>query len=108
MCVLMGQLLMNSIADCIAVCRPIRKSVTLTEPSAEKESRIAEKLMFTSIFSWSFMWMPRYHKYFDSFSAPPRESIPFEQITRELVELRRGEIPAALRRSFKNYEKNER
>lgn len=102
-----GMVLMTSIADCIAVCRPIRKSVTLTEPSAEKESRIAEKLMFASIFSWSFMWMPRYHEYFDSFSAPPRDPIPFELITRELIELRKGEIPAALRRSFRKHERKE-
>lgn len=75
-----SMVLMTSIADCIAVCRPIRKSVTLTEPSAEKESRIAERLEFMNIFRWSFMWMPKYYKYFDSFSAPDRELIPCTEV----------------------------
>lgn len=101
-----SMVLMSSIADCIAICRPIRKSVTLTEPSAEAESRIAEKLMFTGIWNWSFMWMPKYHKYFDSFSAPPREPISYEQITREYLELTHGEVPPRLRKAFENYEKN--
>lgn len=100
-----SMVLMSSIADCIAICRPIRKSVTLTEPSAEAESRIAERLMFTPVWNWSFMWMPRYHKYFDSFSAPPRQPITFEQITRELVELRNGQVPPELQRAFDRYEK---
>ena len=78
-----SMILMTSIVDCIAVCRPIRKSVTLTEPSAEKESRIAEKLEFMSLWNWSLLWMPKYHKYFDSFSAPVREPIPFVTISPE-------------------------
>lgn len=99
-----SMVLMTSIADCIAICRPIRKSVTLTEPSAEAESRIAEKLMFTGIWNWSFMWMPKYHKYFDSFSAPPREPISYEQICAEYFELRSRQIPPKLQKEFSRYE----
>lgn len=99
-----SMVLMSSVADCIAICRPIRKSVTLTEPSAEAESRIAEKLMFTPLWKWSFMWMPKYHKYFDSFSAPPRELISYEQICAEYFELRNRQIPAKLQKEFSRYE----
>ena len=100
-----SMVLMTSIADCIAVCRPIRKTVSLTEPSADKESRIAEKLEFMPIWKWSFLWMPRYHKYFKSFSAPVREPIRFVEITRELLELRHGSVPKELQKAFSAYEK---
>lgn len=99
-----SMILMTSVADCIGVCRPIRKTVTLTEPSAEKESRIAEKLEFTGIWRWSFIWGPKYFKYFDSFSAPEREPIPFEQITRELMELCYGGVPDQLQAAWNSYE----
>lgn len=72
--------LCSSIANCICVIRPISRRVTLTAPSADSESRIADSLKFDSIFSWRFIYMPRYHKYFDSFSAPEREPLPYEII----------------------------
>lgn len=78
-----GMFLQSSIANVIGVTRPIYKSVTLTEPSAESESRIAEKLKFAPIWKWKFTWLPRYFKYFDSFDAPPREPIHFKQITED-------------------------
>lgn len=76
--------LCSSIANCICLIRPISRRVTLTAPSAEAESRIADSLKFDSIFTWRFIYMPRYHKYFDSFSAPERELIPFETIGGDL------------------------
>lgn len=102
-----SMVLQTSIADCIAISRPILKSVTLTEPSAEAESRIAEKLKFAGIWHWKFMWMPRYHKYFDSFSAPERESIPFKEITRDVLNYRKRSKSQlrALNRAFNRYEK---
>lgn len=100
-----SMVLQTSIADCIAVSRPILKSVTLTEPSAEAESRIAEKLKFAGIWHWKFMWMPRYHKYFDSFAAPHREPIQFTEVTRELFALRNKQVPRKLRKAFDRYEK---
>lgn len=72
--------LCSSIANCICLIRPISRRVTLTAPSADSESRIADSLKFDSIFTWHFIYMPRYHKYFDSFSAPERDLIPFELI----------------------------
>lgn len=96
-----SMILQTSVADCISISRPILKSVTLTEPSAEAESRIAEKLKFAGIWHWKFMWMPHYHRYFDSFAAPAREPIPYTEVKKELAELRRKKPPYRLRKSFK-------
>lgn len=102
-----SMVLQTSIADCIAISRPILKSVTLTEPSAEAESRIAEKLKFAGIWHWKFMWMPRYHKFFDSFAAPKRDPIQFREITRDILEFgnRSQKQLRALERAFNSYEK---
>lgn len=70
-------ILQTNLWNCISISRPIRRSITLTEPSAEAESRIADRLSFAPIWEWRFYWMPRYFKYFDSFSAPEREEMSF-------------------------------
>ena len=70
-------ILQVSIVNLISVSRPIIRSVTLTEPSAEAESRIADTLRFSSVFSWQFYWMPNYYKYFDSLAMPSRDQIPY-------------------------------
>lgn len=72
-----SMILMQNIMNCIAICRPIRRSITLTEPSADSESRIADRLRFTGIFSWKIFWMPKYHKFFNSFDAPYREELKY-------------------------------
>lgn len=76
-----SMLLMQSIGSFLSICRPIRRTITLTEPTAESESRIADKLSFTSIFSWRFYYMPAYFRYFDSTSMPirPELSATFSQ-----------------------------
>lgn len=75
-----SMILQTSILDCISISRPIRRSITLTEPSAEAESRIADRLSFDKIWTWKFYWMPKYFKYFDSFAAPARDEIPYFEV----------------------------
>lgn len=70
-------LLMQSIGSLICICRPVIRSVTLTEPSSDSESRIADSLRFGSLFSWRIYFMPLYFKYFDSLSMPSRDFIPY-------------------------------
>lgn len=70
-------ILQVSIANCIALSRPIRRSITLVEPTAQAESRIADRLSFTSIFNWKFLWMPKYFKYFNSQEMPARQLLPY-------------------------------
>ena len=57
--------LQSNIGNLIGVTRPIVKKITLTEASSQGESRIADQLKFSSIFSFRFTWLPRYHKYFN-------------------------------------------
>lgn len=75
-----GMLLLQSIGGIFCLARPILRSVTLTEPSAESESRIADLLRFAFIFDWHFYYMPAYFRYFDSKAMPPRELIPYTEV----------------------------
>lgn len=72
-----SMILQSSICNCISISRPILRKVTLTEPSADSESRIADRLKFAPLWDWKFYWMPRYFKYFDSFEMPARELLPY-------------------------------
>lgn len=72
-----AMLLMQSIGSFLCICRPIRRSITLTEPSADSESRIADVLKFAWIFSWRFYYMPAYFRYFDSTAMPKRPEMPY-------------------------------
>lgn len=100
-------ILQVSIANCIALSRPIRRSITLTEPSAEAESRIADRLAFASIFNWKFLWMPKYFKYFNSQEMPARQLLPYSDVSdpidmrspvRKLFDIVRGVIYHATRK----------
>lgn len=72
-----GLILQQNIGNVISVSRPIKRTITLTEPSAEGESRIADKLVFDNIFHWKFYYMPKYFKYFYSFDKPLRPALPY-------------------------------
>lgn len=67
-----SMLLMQSIGSFLCIARPIIRSITLTAPSAEAESRIADTLRFAPFWQWRFYYMPLYFRYFDSTAMPPR------------------------------------
>jgi len=73
-----SMVLMSSIGGFIGVVRPIIRKVALVEASAEGESRIADNLKFGSLFTFRFLFLPRYFKYFDSFKAPERPPVQFD------------------------------
>lgn len=81
-----SMILQSNILNCISVSRPIIRSITLTDPTSEAESRIADKLQFDRIWRWRFYWMPKYFKYFDSHYIPEREEIPFTEMSSSLKE----------------------
>lgn len=70
--------LVTSFLGCISLYRPIRRSICLVDATAQSDSRIADNLRFCSIFSYRFLWMPRYFKYFNSLEMPAREYVPFD------------------------------
>lgn len=80
-----GMILQSNIGNVLAISRPIVKTVDLTDPSADHESRVAEKLKFAPIWRWKFTWLPRYFKYFDSFSAPARPPLPYLTVGPEVL-----------------------
>ena len=78
-----SMLLLQSIGSLFCVARPIHRTITLTEPTAEAESRIADMLRFGWLFSWRIYYMPAYFRYFDSKSMPPREDVPYTVVDGE-------------------------
>lgn len=88
--------LIVSIGNVFSVYRPIKRSITLTEPSAEAESRIADRLSFESIFRWRFTYLPRFFKYFDSYDAPVRAPVPFKEVATDLTD---NNVERAIKRS---------
>lgn len=75
-----SMLLMQSIGSLFSIARPIYRTVTLTEPTSDSESRIADKLRFGSIFSWRVYYMPAYFRYFDSQSMPVRPEVCYSVV----------------------------
>lgn len=75
-----SMLLLQSIGALFCVARPIRRSITLTAPSAEAESRIADVLRFAWPLDWKVYYMPAYFRYFDSKAMPPREDVPYSVV----------------------------
>lgn len=74
-----GMLLLQSIAGVFCLVRPVNRTITLTAPSAEAESRIADSLRFGWLFSWRLYYMPGYFRYFDSRAMPPRKEVLYTQ-----------------------------
>lgn len=69
--------LISNIATACSLVRPIRKTVTLTEATAEGESRIAENLKFRFITSWRVYLIPTTIKYFQSFKTPELPNLEY-------------------------------
>lgn len=76
-----GMYLHVCLFNVLSVGKRIYKSITLTEPTSEAESRIAERLKFAPIWNWSFTWIPRYSKYYDSYNLPLHEHIPYTDLS---------------------------
>lgn len=72
--------LMSNIWGCIAVVRPLKRTIKVLEAQGNSESRLALNLIFEGITHFRFFWMPRYWKYFDSFSAPQREEVRYREV----------------------------
>lgn len=87
-----AMMLMQSIGSFLCICRPIKRSITLTEPSADSESRIADVLKFASFFSWRFYYMPAYFRYFDSKAMPPRPLVKYTVPVNAQVRFSRGPL----------------
>lgn len=74
-----GMILFTAIGNLISIARPINRTICLTEPSAQAESRIADRLSFARPWHWRFYWMPKYFKYFNSEEMPPRDFLIYTE-----------------------------
>lgn len=83
-----SMLLMQALGSLFCIARPVYRGITLTEPSADSESRIADTLRFGSFFSWKLYYMPAYFRYFDSLSMPSRSEISYVEVDNDLRYLR--------------------
>lgn len=70
-------ILQTNILNLIGVSRPIIKKTCLVEASSQGESRIADNLKFASFLSIRLTWLPKYHKYFNSFHKVDRPELPY-------------------------------
>ncbi len=77
--------LIQSFGNVICLCRPINRKVALVEASSQGESRVADNLKFAPFWEWKWLYMPKYFKYFDSFEAPARPILPFEEVTEGIL-----------------------
>lgn len=78
-----AMLLLQSIGSLFCLARPIRRSITLTAPSAEAESRIADTLRFGPVWTWHVYYMPAYFRYFDSKAMPARSLVPYHEVDQD-------------------------
>lgn len=70
--------LVNAVFPWLSLIRPITKKIGLVEASSQGESRIVDNLKFGSIFSWKFIFIPKFTKCFDSFLAPEKPFLEYE------------------------------
>ncbi len=75
-----GMFLHVNMARVLSVGKRITKKITLTEATAEGESRIAESLAFCPFWNWTVTLIPRYAKYFDSHIIPPMPELPYTEV----------------------------
>lgn len=97
-------ILITSIGGFLSVGRPIIRSITLTQPTGDQESRIADSLRFDKLWHWKITWLPRYFKWFNSFEAPARRPVPFREIKSALNDVQRRNVREALARLRKRPE----
>ena len=83
-----SMMLLQSIGSIFCLARPINRSITLTQPTAEAESRIADVLRFSTFFRWRLLYMPAYFRYFDSKAMPARSVVPYQTVEGDVRYLR--------------------
>lgn len=76
-----GMFLVVNIFGMFSIAKRIYKSITLTESTSEAESRIAENLKFSPFWNWEYTLIPRWAKYFESFTVPDLPALPYSELS---------------------------
>ena len=63
----------------------IYKSITITESTSEAESRIAQDLVVAPFWHWTYTYIPKWSKLFDSHNVPQKPELPFNEVEGRLA-----------------------
>lgn len=73
-----GMFLFVNLCNVFSVGKRISRHIVLTESTSEAESRISENLKFTPFWNWKFTFIPKYAKYFNSFTVPDMPKLRYK------------------------------
>lgn len=74
-----GMFLHQNIARVCTVGKRIVRKVVLTQSTSEAESRISEDLVMLPFWNWTWTYIPRWAKYFDSHHIPDLPHLDYEE-----------------------------
>lgn len=67
------------------LAKRVDRAVRLVEPTADSDGRFADGLKYSSFTTWKLTYIPRYSKYFNSFTLLERPELPYESLTGYVV-----------------------
>lgn len=79
-----------------SIGKRIDRKVALVQSTAQGDSRIAEDLKFSPFYTWTFTYIPKYARYFESFEAPKRPYLTFTEVMADVSQLLDNRIPKDL------------
>lgn len=76
-----GMFLHTNFARVFTLGKRITRKIVLTESTSEAESRISENLAILPFWYWTFTYIPRWAKYFDSHAIPDKPTLTYLEDT---------------------------
>lgn len=76
-----------------SIGKRIDRKVALVQSTAQGDSRIAEDLKFSPFYTWTFTYIPKYARYFESFEAPERPYLTFTEVVSDVAQLLDNRVP---------------
>ena len=74
-----GMFLHSNFARVFTLGKRITRKVVITESTSEAESRISENLVMLPFWDWTLTYIPKYAKYFDSHTIPPKPYLEYRE-----------------------------
>lgn len=106
-----SMILSVNVLNVFSIGKTIRRAVTLTDPTSEAESRIAESLKFNPFWNWKYTYIPKWAKYFASFTVPDMPELPFYEIvcsnpSKQIIKMEKQRNKAIRQHVMSEYKKN--
>lgn len=74
-----GMFLHQNVARVFTVGKRIVRKVVITQSTSEAESRISEDLVMLPFWDWTYTYIPKWAKYFDSHSIPEKPTLKYRE-----------------------------